>query len=68
MDRIAISSETLAIRIGNSFLKNENSFGQAMKQRVLVERMFDRNFRNSCLKNLEFFFSRTRILFDRQVK
>ena len=62
MDRIAISSETLAIRIGNSFLKNENSFGQAMKQRVLVERMFDRksykqnrNFGNSCLKNLEFF-------------
>ena len=41
MDRIAISG-TLATRIGNSFLKNENSFQQAMKQRVLLERTFDR--------------------------
>ena len=62
MDRIAIS-ETLAARIRNSFLKNENSFQQAMKQRVLLERIFrhksyeqNRNFRDSCLKNLEFFF------------
>ena len=43
MDRIAISG-TLATRIGNSFLKNENSFQQAMKQRVILERTFDRKF------------------------
>ena len=69
MDRIAIS-ETLTIIIGNSFLKNENSFRQAMKQEVHLERMFyrksyqqNRNFSNSYLKNLEFFFSRMRTLF-----
>ena len=62
MDRNSIS-ETHATRIGNSFLKKENSFRQAMKQRVLLERIFnrksyeqDRNFRNSCHKNPEFFF------------
>ena len=72
MDRVAIS-ETLATRIGNSFLNNENSFQQAMKQRVLLERIFNHksyeqncNFRNSCHKNTEFFFSRTRILSGRQ--
>ena len=35
MDRNSIS-ETHATRIGNSFLKKENSFRQAMKQRVLT--------------------------------
>ena len=70
MHRIAIS-ETLATRIGNSFLKNENSFQQVMKQRVLLERIgksYEQNcnFRNSCHKNPEFFFSRTKILFSRQ--
>ena len=72
MDRNSIS-ETHATRIGNSFLKKENSFRQAMKQRVLLERIFnrksyeqDRNFRNSCHKNPEFFFSRTRILSGKQ--
>ena len=62
MDRNSIS-ETHATRIRNSFLKKENSFRQAMKQRVLLERIFnrksyeqDRNFRNSCHKNPEFFF------------
>ena len=72
MDRIAIS-ETLAARIGNSFLKNEHSFQQEMKQRVFLERIFshksyeqNRNFRNSCHKNLEFFFVGMRILSSRQ--
>ena len=72
MDRIAIS-ETLAARIGNSFLKNEHSFQQAMKQRVFLERIFsyksykqNRNFRNSCHKNLEFFFLGMRIISGRQ--
>ena len=72
MDSIAISG-TLAVRIGTSFLKNENYFWQAMKQKVLLERMFNRksykrnrNFSNSCHKNPEFFFSRTRTLFGRQ--
>ena len=72
MDRNSIS-ETHATRIGNSFLKKENSFRQAMKQRVLLERIFnrksyeqDRNFRNSCHKNLEFFFTKTRILSGKQ--
>ena len=41
MDRIAFS-EILAPRIGDSFLKNENSFQQAMKQRVLLGRIFYR--------------------------
>ena len=65
MDRIAIS-ETLATRIGNSF-------PQAMKQRVLLERISNRksyeqnrNFRNSCHKNPEFFSSRTRTLSGKQ--
>lgn len=40
MDRVAIL-ETLAARVGNSFLKNENSFQQVMKQRVLLERIFN---------------------------
>ena len=71
MDRIVIS-ETLAARIGNSFLKNENSFQQAMKQRVFLERIFSHNLMNriaisdSCLKNLEFFFVGMRILSGRQ--
>ena len=72
MDSIAIS-ETLAARIGNSFLKNEHSFQQAMKQRVFLERIFsyksyeqNRNFRNSCHKNLEFFFLGMRIISGRQ--
>ena len=72
MGRIAIS-ETLATRIGNYFLKNENSFQQAMEQRVLLERRFNRksyeqnrNFRNSCHKNPEFFSLRARILSGRQ--
>ena len=72
MDRIAIS-ETLATRIGNPFFKNDNSFQRAMKQRVLLERIFNReyceqnrNFRNSCHKNPEFFFSGTTILSGRQ--
>ena len=72
LKRISIS-ETLVPRSGNSFLKNENSFQQAMKQRVLLERIFNEksyeqncNFRNSCHKNPEFFFSRTRILSSRQ--
>ena len=58
MDRIAI---------------NEHSFQQAMKQRVFLERIFsyksyeqNRNFRDSCLKNLEFFFVGMRILSGRQ--
>ena len=65
MDRIAIS-ETLATRIGNSF-------PQAMKQRVLLERISNRksyeqnrNFRNSCHKNPEFFSSKTRTLSGKQ--
>ena len=65
MDRIAIS-ETLAARIGNSFQ-------QAMKQRVFLERIFshksyeqNHNCRDSCLKNLEFFFVGMRILSGRQ--
>ena len=74
MNRIAIS-KTLALRIGNSFLENENSFWQVMKQTVLQnrDRMFNcksynqnRNFRNSCHENRDYFFSRTRILFSRQ--
>ena len=72
MDRIAIS-ETLAARIGNSFLKNKHSFQQAMKQRVFLERIFSQksyeqncNFRNSCHKNLEFFLVGMRILSGRQ--
>ena len=40
MDRVAIL-ETLTARMGNSFLKNENSFQQVMKQRVLLERIFN---------------------------
>ena len=40
MDRVTIL-ETLAARVGNSFLKNENSFQQVMKQRVLLERIFN---------------------------
>ena len=65
MDRIAIS-ETLATRIWNSF-------PQAMKQRVLLERISNRksydqnpNFRNSCHKNPEFFSSKTRTLSGKQ--
>ena len=61
LKRISIS-KTLVPRSGNSFLKNENSFQQAMEQRVLLERMFNCkshgqncNFRNSCYKNREFF-------------
>ena len=45
MDSVAIS-ETLAARIGNSFLKNEHSFQQAMKQRVFLERIFVTNLMN----------------------
>ena len=73
MDGIAIS-ETLATRIGNSFLKNEDSFWQARRKKVLLERMFNRksykqnrNFRNSCHKNPEFFSPRKSILFGRQL-
>ena len=48
MDRIAIS-ETLAARIRNSFLKNENSFQQAMKQRVFLERIFShKSYEQNC--------------------
>ena len=43
MDRIAIS-ETLATRINNSFFKNDNSFQRAMKQRVLLEIIFNRKY------------------------
>ena len=70
--RISISG-SLATRTGNSFLKNENSFQQAMRQRVLLERIFNRksykqnrNFSNSYHKNPEIIFSRTRILSGRQ--
>ena len=69
MNRVIIT-ETLALRIGNSLLDNEDSFWQAMKQKVLLERIFNcksykqnRNFRNSCHKKREFFFSRTKIIF-----
>ena len=52
--RISIS-ETLAPRTGNSFLRSENSFQRVMKKRVLLERMLNCNFRNSCYKSREFF-------------
>ena len=59
--RISISG-SLATRTGNSFQ-------QAMRQRVLLERIFNRksykqnrNFSNSYHKNPEIIFSRTRIL------
>ena len=65
MDRIAISETALAKRIGTSFLKNENSFWQAIKQKVPLEKMFsrksykqNRNFSTLCHKNLDFFFSK----------
>ena len=52
--RISIS-ETLAPRTGNSFLRSENSFQRVMKKTVLLERMLNCNFRNSCYKSREFF-------------
>ena len=59
--RISIS-ETLAPRTGNSFLRSENSFQRVMKKRVLLERMLNCNFRNSCYKSREFFSQLKRIL------
>ena len=52
--RISVS-ETLAPRTGNSFLRSENSFQRVMKKTVLLERMLNCNFRNSCYKSREFF-------------
>ena len=40
--RISIS-ETLVTRIGNSFLKSENSSWQKIKKKVFLERMFNSN-------------------------
>ena len=59
--RISIS-ETLAPRTGNSFLRSENSFQRVMKKTVLLERMLNCNFRNSCYKSREFFSQLKRIL------
>lgn len=45
MNRVIIT-ETLALRIGNSLLDNEDSFWQAMKQKVLLEKILIANLIN----------------------
>ena len=73
MKRIIIISETLSTRIGNSFLKNEDSFFVTNVEDSSSGKMFNckcyeknPNFRNSRHKNREFLFSRTKVLFGRQ--